>query len=222
LKILIISDTHGLHRLVPELPEADVFIHAGDIANSGRIQEEYISFNTWLEGIPVPKHRRFICAGNHDVWLDGSHNESSPKRAAKTRALITNGIYVENEAREVDGVIFYFSPVTPFFLNWGFNVQRGADIKKYWDKIPDNTDVLVTHGPPYGILDKIVPESSFLNLGCEELEKRVRQIQPKYHIFGHIHGSRGTFTESTTYINASFLNEEYKPHSGDGYFIVEI
>lgn len=227
MKILVISDTHGLHDLVPDLPEADVFIHAGDFMNGGKDINEIIRFNKWLENVPVPAERRFVVAGNHDMMFDEHHISSGPQEAARARRHLTNCVYVEDEEVTVRGVKFYFSPWTPEFFGWGFNAARGEEISKFWKLIPNDTDVLVTHGPPYGILDQITPDKSD-HLGCEDLNVRVAQIWPKYHIFGHIHGSRGMehygppLPGGTTYVNASFLTERYRAHPGPGYFLLEI
>ncbi len=240
MRILAISDTHGLHYKVPQLPDADVFIHAGDFMNGGKSFEEIFMFDAWLDRVPVDINRRFICAGNHDCLFDETHLFSDKKIAARARASITNGIYVQDEAREAFGVKFYFSPWTPRFFNWGFNEDRGERIAKIWAKIPEDTEVLVTHGPPYDILDKAYANSKWnsdviqnpgIPLGCDELLKVVKRLPNlKYHIFGHIHGSRGQkivrFDNGKiidpVFVNAAFLNEQYKPHAGHGYFLLEI
>ena len=240
IRILIISDTHGKHNLIngshftaKNFPEADIFIHAGDFANTGRYSEEFISFNNWLDHIPVIHSNRLLVAGNHDIHLDETHRQSNIKIASKTKAMLTNGRYFQDESIVIDGIKFYLSPWTPEFYGWGFNAKRGDELAKIWEKIPEDVDVLVTHGPPYGILDQIVKsgiqgDSRFNeHLGCEELYKAVRKINPAVHIFGHIHGSRGYVTNgplgmSTTFINASFLDERYNPHPGPGYFLIEL
>jgi Icc-related predicted phosphoesterase len=101
--------------------------------------------------------------------------------------------------------------MSPVFLNWFFMAQRGKSIKKYWDMIPSNTDILITHCPPYGILDWIPFCYDNHNVGCEELLKVVCKIKPKVHIFGHIHGSYGTYIgNETLFVNVSVMNEEYQ------------
>lgn len=104
--------------------------------------------------------------------------------------------------------------MTPTFLNWHFMADRGEGIAKYWKRIPDNVDILITHGPCYGILD-VVPVSRFnnkpKNVGCEELLKAVKRVKPLYHIFGHIHDSYGNKKiEDTTFMNVSVVNEDYR------------
>jgi Icc-related predicted phosphoesterase len=122
---------------------------------------------------------------------------------------ITNATYLENTGITLDGVTFWGSPYTPEFLNWAFMYQRGSGAR-YWNLIPDNLDVLITHGPPLSVLDQAVPGEA--HLGCAELLDAVRQKKPRFHIFGHIDGGAGTFeSESTRFINAAYLNERYRP-----------
>jgi Icc-related predicted phosphoesterase len=98
--------------------------------------------------------------------------------------------------------------VTPWFYDWAFNRERGQEIKKHWDLIPDATDILITHGPAYGILDLTIHN---IHVGCEELKDKIESIKPKVHIFGHIHEAYGTYANSNIrYINASVLNVRYQ------------
>ena len=226
MKLAIISDTHGSHSFVPDMPKADVFIHAGDFMNSGRYWDEIEGFNAWLESIDLPKNRKLVCAGNHDIFFDEYHIGSSLEKSIQAQRLITNATYLQDEEFVINGVKFYFSPWTPYFMGWGFNVNRGYEISKIWNQIPDDVEVLVTHGPPYGMLDKVKVSEDFPNLGCEDLAERIKSLKKlKVHIFGHIHGSRGKVTHcdnGVTYVNASFLNEAYRPYLGAGYTMVEI
>ena len=86
----------------------------------------------------------------------------------------------------IDNITFWGSPYTPEFLNWAFMYPRGTSSKLYWNLIADNLDVLVTHGPPFGILDETAPGKE--HLGCEELLNAVKEKEPRVHLFGHIHG----------------------------------
>jgi Icc-related predicted phosphoesterase len=123
------------------------------------------------------------------------------------------------------GLQFWGSPVQPEFLNWAFNKKRGAEIKRYWDRIPAGIDVLVTHGPPQGILDKT--EEGLL-VGCEELIGAVHRVHPKVHIFGHIHEGYGHMRQDgILFVNASIMTERYQPlnkpitvYMHDGEFLV--
>jgi len=200
MRLVITSDTHGREDLIRSLPEGDVFVHAGDLMNSGLYPEEIISFSRWLGKLPI--ERRVVCGGNHDRLF-----QNMPEFARK---YLTNATYLENTGVKIDGVSFWGSPYTPEFLNWAFMYPRGGAARQYWDQIPYDLDVLITHGPPFGILDQT--EEGSPHLGCEELLRAVEEKKPKVHIFGHIHGGAGSFDSGTTrFVNAAFLNERYQP-----------
>lgn len=200
MKFCFISDTHNQHGVL-QLPEADVLVHAGDLSIDGSL-EECIAAVGWLNAQPH-KHVVMI-AGNHDFAFE------KPNK----KALIDLGRihYLENSEVEIEGVRFWGSPVTPWFYDWAFNVHRGEPIKKFWDKIPDHTDVLITHGPPYSVLDQSRPNRSD-HLGCEGLLAMVTALKPSIHVFGHIHGSSGVAERDwawTKFINASVVDEAYQ------------
>lgn len=130
------------------------------------------------------------------------------------RELLNHGTYFENSGMELMGLRVWGSPIQPEFNNWAFNVARGAAIRRYGKMIPENTDLLVTHGPPFGVLDKA--HSSSKHLGCEELAKAIGEIKPRLHVFGHIHGSHGSSASNgTQFVNASVVNEAYSYSSID-------
>ena len=196
MKLVFISDTHNRHRDI-KIPEGDILVHAGDVSSRG-IKSEIDSFINWFQSQPH-KHKIFI-AGNHDFFF-----EKIVERNVEVK--IPNVIYLNDSGCEIEGLNFWGSPVQPEFFNWAFNRKRGKEIKQHWDLIPKNTDILITHGPPYGILDKTTRNEL---VGCEELVKKVIEIKPKIHAFGHIHEGYGIFkNENTTFINASILNEKY-------------
>ena len=198
LKIVCISDTHGKHATV-RLPEGDVLIHAGDFMTYGDRLSEIASFNHWLT--KQPYRHKIVIAGNHDLLF-----ESDPNLA---RTQLTAATYLENSAVEIGGLRIWGSPQQPRFLDWAFNVDRGPAIREYWDMIPVETDILITHGPPFGILDTITPASE--HLGCEELTIAVQRVRPQVHVFGHIHGAHGRCERNgIRYLNASVLDESYR------------
>jgi len=197
MKIVTISDTHGMHRSL-NMPVGDVLIHAGDFCSRGSL-ENVSEFNEWLGGLNY-KHK-IVIAGNHEWCL-----EREPKKA---EALITNAIYLKDSSVVIDGIKFYGAPWQPYFFNWAFNLQRGAELKEKWDLIAGDTDVLITHGPPHGYLDETLEGE---HVGCEELAKAVSHIKPKLHIFGHIHYGYGSVKAGvTTFVNASTCTEGYEP-----------
>ncbi len=199
MKFVAISDTHGWHRKIT-LPRGDVLIHAGDLTHKGK-KEEVIDFLNWF-GKQKFLYKIFI-AGNHDFYFDQAGEED-------IHNLIPEGVtYLNDSGIVIDGINIWGSPVTPWFYNWAFNRHRGSGIRKHWDKIPPGTDLLITHGPPFGFLDCLVSEQ---HVGCQDLLRMVLTLQPRYHIFGHIHESFGSLKRSgITYINASQVNEMYEP-----------
>ena len=196
MKIVLISDTHTNHNF--RIPKGDVLIHAGDVTSRGTKAEVDV-FIKWFQSQPH-KHKIFI-AGNHDFYF-----ENAVKNNLKTE--FKNLIYLNDSGCEINGLKFWGSPIQPDFFKWAFNRKRGEEIKKHWDLIPTDTDVLITHGPPHGILDLT---TIGLYSGCKELKKKVFEIQPKLHVFGHIHEGYGTTTiNKTFFVNASLLNEKYQ------------
>lgn len=205
MRLVLISDTHGLHDKIKNMPEGDVLVHAGDFMNSGTDLREIVSFNRWLGQQPF-KHR-VVCAGNHDKYF-----EFDPGTA---RDLLTNADYLENAEITIEGVRLWGSPYTPEFLNWAFMYPRGTAATRYWGSIPQHLDVLITHGPPLGVLDQIAPDE--VHLGCAELLDAVRSKKPKVHLFGHIHGGAGELErEGVHFVNAAHLNERYEPEHPAG------
>lgn len=189
MDLTIIADTHGLHDEI-KLSPGTMLIHAGEITEFGT-EEEVIDFLQWFAKQTI-KYKIFI-AGNHDLFLEEC-------TIGKRKKLIPNGIiYLQNSSVEIEGIKVLGSPVTPYFLGMAFNARRGADIKKIWNKIPIETNILITHGPPKGILDN--------DFGCEEILQRVNIIQPKVHCFGHVHETNGIVNVNRTkFINAAVVN----------------
>jgi Icc-related predicted phosphoesterase len=204
LKITVISDTHSKHGLV-KLTGGDILIHAGDLTNIGEYEDVYF-FLKWLDRQNY-KHIIFI-AGNHDFYFED-----------KTIAEIQKGIstvckskikyhYLNDTGVTIKKLTFWGSPVQPEFYDWAFNRKRGTDINKHWKLIPKLTDVLITHGPPFEILDKTAGGQ---HVGCADLLKKINTIKPKLHVFGHIHEGYGyRENDHTLFINASVLNERYE------------
>ncbi|HTF04846.1 MAG TPA: metallophosphoesterase family protein [Bacteroidia bacterium] len=197
MKIVAISDTHGQHRQIT-LPDGDVIIHAGDMTRQGT-EEQVVDFLDWFSGLPFPF--KIFVAGNHDFFFE----KESPEKIQSL--LPENVIYLNDSGIEINGIKIWGSPIQPWFHDWAFNRQRGEDIRRHWDLIPENTDLLITHGPVAGILDRTVYG---LPVGCDDLLECVQAIKPRFHICGHIHEAYGTVDAGgTRFMNASILNEDY-------------
>ena len=209
MRITFISDTHTKHRnITPDLPGGDLLIHAGDIMNSGYDENDIWEFLQWFESQDQYKSQVFI-AGNHDRLFE--NNFDKVKNILIEYPYISylwdNALtYVNEEANE--SCKLYGSPWQPEFYQWAFNLPRnGEDLKEKWFWIPKDTDILVTHGPPFGHCDE-APYGG--HVGCELLRERVDEFPPKIHVFGHIHAGYGyKFHNGTHFFNASVLNERY-------------
>lgn len=196
MRIVCLSDTHGLHSSM-NVPDADVLIHAGDLTRFGNL-EDIQHFSVWLDGLP---HRhKLVIAGNHDRLF-----ESNPHIAELSLGNVT---YLRDSGVTIDGVRFYGSPWQPEFYNWAFNLPRGKALAEKWDDIPSDTDILITHGPPAGILDRTKDGNQ---AGCEDLLKRIRELNLKLHVFGHIHEGYGQEKKGNTlFVNAAMCDRLYK------------
>jgi Icc-related predicted phosphoesterase len=190
----------------PKLEGGDILIMSGDISFVGNAID-FAEFDFWLGKIKHQYKAIIVTPGNHDL--------GSQRNPSLFKSLITNATYLVNEPATILGLKFWVSPMTPTFMNWAWMADRGASIKRYWDMIPEGTDVIVTHGPPFGILDAcpdMDDSTKLVNVGCEELLKAVQRIKPRLHIFGHIHEGHGQVTiDGTTFINASIMNGQYQP-----------
>ena len=211
MKITLISDTHTKHQnLNSDLPGGDILIHSGDFMNSGYDKSDVTDFFDWFSSIKGYDKKIFI-AGNHDRIL-----ENDPTWSTLTIKDYPNLIYLQDEGYSIydieddSSIKLYGSPWQPAFFNWAFNLPRnGEELKAKWDAIPSNTDILITHGPPFGYLD--IPGGQSIRVGCEMLRYRVDELKPKIHVFGHVHGGYGYyFNGHTHFFNASVLNERYK------------
>jgi Icc-related predicted phosphoesterase len=201
MKIDTISDTHGKHKKII-LPGGDILICSGDISGSGELGE-VLAFLNWF----ADQDYRYLVmiAGNHDFIFQ--ENPELMAEECKKR----NIIYLNDSGVEIEGIKFWGSPIQPWFHDWAFNRGRGPEIKKHWDLIPEDTEVLITHGPPYLILDGVPRAGGWEeNVGCQDLYDRIIQTKIKLHVFGHIHEGAGyRYFEGRTYVNASSLDGMY-------------
>ena len=186
MRILHISDTHGLHRRLTDLPEADVAVHSGDFTMTGSEQEAIDFLNLFFD---LPYAHKIFISGNQDDCLYGANIDG----------LDSNVHYLCNSGIEIDGVKFYG---VPMFMSDCVTDRQAKNIAK----IPGDTDVLVTHSPAYGILDF----DDNINYGDEQLLAKVMEIHPQLHLFGHIHAQHGITTEhGVTFSNGAIMNADY-------------
>jgi len=191
LRLVLLSDTHQLHREV-DVPDGDILIHAGDFTMFSESMEVVADFNDWLGELP---HRyKIVVPGNHESFLEADPSD---------RSLLSNATVLINEGIEIEGLRLWGTPVTPMY-GGAFGLSRAKDRKRLYARIPPDIDVLISHGPPFGILD--ADPVSGLHAGSHELLDAVMWARPRLHVFGHIHGANGVFqTEHTTFVNASLL-----------------
>lgn len=186
MKILHLSDTHNCHHRLRELPEADVVVHSGDFCMAGT-EQEALDFMNWFCDLPY-KHKIFIC-GNHDECLYGANIDG----------LDSNVHFLCNSGIEIDSIKFHGIPM---FLS---DCVTERQIQNY-AKIPDDTDVLITHSPAYGILDF----DDGINYGSEELLEKISTLNLKAHLFGHIHAQHGvSMLNGTFFSNGAIINSNY-------------
>ncbi|MEE9319170.1 MAG: metallophosphatase domain-containing protein [Granulosicoccus sp.] len=202
MRLVCISDTHGEHEAV-DLPEGDVLVHAGDITAHGAEQDLH-RFLEWFASRSFAHH--IFIAGNHDNWLE-DESELTTASAAEVGVC-----WLNDSGCQIGGVSFWGSPITPRFNEWAFMRDPGIDIERHWAMIPASTDVLITHGPPFGILDQVERGLGMTeHTGCPSLLESVRRLKPALHLYGHIHEGYGErLKDGVRYINASTMNNRYR------------
>lgn len=185
MRIWHISDTHTYHDLLRVPDGIDMVIHSGDCSNPRdpyNNEPEVRNFIHWFKGLPI-KHKVYV-AGNHDTSIE-------KKLVTKKDFEDYNIHYLEDDLITLQGLLIYGNPYTPLFGNWAFMKDR-VKLDRYWTKaMPGYVDILVTHGPPKGILDKSYSREDVLEMcGDKSLLNKVLDIEPKYHLFGHIHNCK--------------------------------
>jgi Icc-related predicted phosphoesterase len=204
--IVCISDTHCLHKSI-DMPDGDILVHAGDFCGYGHLGE-VSQFLDWLE--TLPHKTKIVVPGNHDVCLEENFDARKEFEKAGVHLLIDEA-YTDPES----GLKFYGVPWTPDFFpdNWGFQYRDAP--KDVWDAVPPDTDFIVSHGPPLGVADQIIPHVND-HLGSAPFAKRLEELSKHQFIgviCGHIHGGYGEhFTlEGIPVVNASICTEGYQP-----------
>lgn len=201
MKVICTSDTHGYSFGSLSLPQADLFIHAGDASINSATAMQFL--NTQIGLVPC-KHKIYV-PGNHDGYIY--------KKPYQAKKLLTNAHLLIDEEIVIDGLRIYGTPWTPEFCGWYFMHPKGSEaLLRLREKIPENPDILIAHGPPFGILDL---NEEGMRTGCDLLRSEIdNRIKPRYMVMGHIHecyGVKMAYGEATTFINASFVDVRLRP-----------
>ena len=212
MRTWFISDTHGYHDGLRLPAGVDCVVHAGDATNGYEISaatREFEPFLAWYASLDV-EHKVFV-AGNHDAWALRQNNLDALRDAGVR--------YLQDEAAAVGGVRFYGSPWTPSFGKWRFMTSRDK-LSEVWARVPDDTEVLVTHGPPLGLLDladtRAGQAGQVVTVGDRALRRHVlERVRPRVHAFGHVHDSRSgrcvnhglRIVDDVRFVNASCVTD---------------
>lgn len=208
IKIVAISDTHcKLHQV--RVPNGHILVHCGDLTFRGAVDEIVPELDTMAK---LPHKIKILIPGNHDGLAE--HNPALFKQLCQER----NITFLNHEPLTVLGIKFFGSGYSPEFCNWYLGYGRGGPAIRLWDQIPEDTEILLTHGPAMGILDGVkryhvsVGICETEHVGCYDLMQRIKQLPNlRYHISGHIHNAHGTEKHGkVTFINASNLNDSYQ------------
>lgn len=208
LKVVFISDTHGYHKSL-NIPKCDLLVCSGDLSKRGEI-EIFESFNKWVGKLKSDNviQQCVVIPGNHDLSTD-------PKflryYQPNYKSYFTNCIFLVGESFEFEQLKIYGDPRTPEFCGWGHSYNSSLEAQEIWSKIPSDTNLLITHGPPYGMLDMTFYGQK--SVGCFDLRERINQLDRlAVHCFGHIHEQYG-FTKNgdKLFINASSCSLQYSP-----------
>ena len=209
-KIVCISDIHEAQDEIEDiLPPGDLLLIAGDLTYHGTVQALQ-KFNNWVGRVKnyYGYKKVVMVPGNHDFLFE--------KDQPLARTIMSNAVVLINEPYVFNGLKIWGSPVTPWFHDWAFNHHRGPDIKRFWDIIPEDTDILITHGPPHMVRDMCRNG----NVGCADLALRIKELKNlKLHVFGHIHEGYGEQNGSdfhgipmtVKFVNPSIMDGWYNP-----------
>jgi Icc-related predicted phosphoesterase len=237
VSIILISDIHNYQHLLT-LPKGDLLLIAGDMTNMGK-RKELERFSTFLSSVKPNFEMIVVVAGNHEVSMDTDFfnkvgkkyfygNSIDPKRARAYFIDNPDVVYLEDSGVEYKGIKIWGTPWVNPCGNWAFCLNQPGMDKQLFGQIPEDTDILISHSPPYGILDvvpmysyqvdpqtnKMVRKMQNQHTGNKELMKRVHKIKPKLHVFGHIHECSGAEIHGDTlFVNAAILNHRHKPEN---------
>ena len=199
------------------MPPGDVLIHSGDFTYTG-YPKEVLDFNEFLGKQDF--QYKIVIAGNHELTFDLENYKNLSKlyknhkyksyNAEQIKKSLTNCIYLEDSSCEVFNYKIYGSPWQPDFPEWAFYAAQGEEIHQKWKKIPDDVDILITHNPPFNIMDICIQK---MHWGCKELLKEIEErVNPKVHVFGHVHEGYGVIQmKKTMFVNPSTCDAYYNP-----------
>lgn len=208
LRIVALSDTHGYHNRLT-IPDGDVLVYAGDFSMRAKLNDT-VDFAAWFNALPHT--HKIMIPGNHDMYCE--------QATEYARQEFAPAIFLDHQECEVMGYRFFGSPYSSCIFEpsiWHFDYPPlGEKAHRLWESIPAGIDVLITHGPPKGILDRVdsVHPGEDPNVGDPILLKNVKRVNPKVHIFGHIHEGYGAYYDGwTKFHNVCVCTVQYKPHN---------
>ncbi len=192
---MCVSDTHELHRQLT-IPRGDIFVHAGDFTMFGKRASQAADFDSWLGELPHPV--KLVIPGNHEFYIEEDEDRADQ--------YLKNATVLINQGIEAFGLKIWGSPLTDLY-GGAFGRSSPDDLRRIYKQIPAGVDVLITHGPPHGILDRDRPQ--YPGAGYMELRLAVASLKPILHVFGHIHGGYGLLREGgTIFANAAMLTDD--------------
>jgi Icc-related predicted phosphoesterase len=197
MKILHISDTHSYHDLLNIPKDIEMIIHSGDFSNYKsyyKNEPEARDFLRWYGNLDIKY--KILIAGNHDAMPAINPSEF------KSLCEYYNIIYLENSDVIIEGIKIWGSPHTPTFGDWYFMKSRGK-LYDIWKHIPNDTDIVVVHGPPQKKLDLSYDRDGRLEYcGCKSLANHIEnRIKPTLVCFGHIHSSQNCINAGVLYMD---------------------
>ncbi len=198
-RVVMVSDTHDKHSKLFNMPKGDILIMSGDMTFHGE-EAELERLNDWLDAQDYD--HKVIIPGNHDLTFESRWDWACSKVPAAD-AILNQELY------DADGLKIWGEPRQPWFYDWAFNVSRDQMKKQCWDKVPDDIDILISHGPPWGVGD--VTSRGSAHVGCVALREYILERGPRLVVCGHIHPGYGIhILGNTVVVNASVCNERYQ------------
>jgi Icc-related predicted phosphoesterase len=208
MKIVALSDTHCKYRRL-KIPSCDLLLSVGDYSFHGEL-DVVRDFHSWLNEQEA----------GHIISVQGNHETGVQKNFEQSKAAAVEVCpavhFIEEGLVEIEGVKIWCSAWSPFFHNWAYNARRGPEIAEHWAKIPEDVDILATHGPAFEILDEVErhPWAVIEHVGCRDLLNRINVVKPDLHFCGHIHGAHGyKRVNGVDHYNVAICDEEYVPNN---------